>query len=404
MVRASESPSPQAPLRIGIVAGEASGDLLGADLIRALRAHSDRPIEFCGVGGAHMLAEDFRSLFDIERLAVMGFVEPLKRLPELLRMRSALREFFRQWPADLVIGIDAPDFNLGLELWLRERGIKTAHYVSPSVWAWRQGRIHKIKRAVDLMLTLFPFEEQFYREHAVPVACVGHPLADQLPLEPDVAAARRELQLDAAAPVLALLPGSRGGEIAQVGADFVATAEWLLARLPALQFVLPAANPARRAQIETLLAGRATPLPLRLLDGQSQLAMAAADAVLMTSGTTALEALLLKKPMVVVYRMGRLSFALVMRLIKVKFMSLPNLLAGKELVPERRQDDVRADVLGPLLLDLLAHADRRAEQTREFAEIHRSLRRDASATAARALLQLIGARLAEKQRSGATTS
>ncbi len=389
---ASSSPDPLAPLRIGIIAGEASGDLLGADLIRALRAHSDRPIEFCGVGGAHMLAEDFRSLFDLERLAVMGFIEPLKRLPELLRMRAALREFFLQWPADLVIGIDAPDFNLGLELWLRERGIKTAHYVSPSVWAWRQGRIHKIKRAVDLMLTLFPFEEQFYREHEVPVACVGHPLADQLPLEPDVLAARRALQLDPEAQVVALLPGSRGGEIAQVGADFFATAEWLLERRPALQFVLPAANAARRTQIEALLAERGSRLPLRILDGQSQAAMAAADVVLMTSGTTALEAMLLKKPMVVVYRMGKLSYALVMRLIKIAHMSLPNLLAGRELVPERRQDDVRADVLGPLLLDLLDHPARRADQTREFADMHRQLQRDASATAARALLQLIGAR------------
>lgn len=386
------APSPLAPLRIGIVAGEASGDLLGADLIRALRVHSDRPIEFCGVGGPQMLAENFRSLFELERLAVMGFVEPLKRLPELLHMRSELRKFFLQWQADLVIGIDAPDFNLGLELWLRERGVKTAHYVSPSVWAWRQGRIHKIKRAVDLMLTLFPFEEQFYREHDVPVACVGHPLADQLPLQPDTLAARHELQLDAETTVLALLPGSRGGEIAQVGADFFATAEWLLQRRPGLQFIVPAANAARRAQIEALLAARAAPLPVRVLDGQSQAAMCAADAVLMTSGTTTLEAMLLKKPMVVVYRMGALSFALVMRLMKIKHMSLPNLLAGRELVPERLQDDVRADVLGPLLLGLLDDETQRAAQTREFLSMHESLRRDASAVAAQALLRLIGAR------------
>lgn len=388
-----------APLRIGIVAGEASGDLLGADLIRALRARSERPIEFCGVGGAQMVAEDFRSLFDIERLAVMGFVEPLKRLPELLRMRAALRRFFLEWRADLVIGIDAPDFNLGLELWLRERGVRTAHYVSPSVWAWRQGRIHKIKRAVDLMLTLFPFEEQFYREHDVPVACVGHPLADQLPLEPDTQAARRELGIDAGATVLALLPGSRGGEIAQVGADFFATAQWLLQRRPDLQFVLPAANPARRAQIEKLLAERAAPLPLRILDGRSQLAMSAADAVLMTSGTTTLEAMLLKKPMVVVYRMGALSFALVMKLLKIQYMSLPNLLAGRGLVPEFVQDDVRADVLGPRLLELLDDPARRAQQTGEFASMHRQLRKDASATAAVALLRVIGAR----QRAGAAS-
>ncbi len=378
-----------APLRIGIVAGEISGDLLGADLIKSLRNISPRAIEFCGIGGARMLAENFHSLFDIERLAVMGFVEPLQRLPELLTMRKTLREYFLNWRADLVIGIDAPDFNLGLELWLRERGIKTAHYVSPSVWAWRQGRIHKIKRAVDLMLTLFPFEEQFYRDHAVPVTCVGHPLADQLPLVPDVAAARAQLHIDPHQRVVALLPGSRGGEIAQVGAAFLDTAAWLLQRHPDLHFVLPAANAARRAQIEALLAARSESLPIQILDGQSQLAMTAADVVLMTSGTTTLEALLLKKPMVVAYRMGAWSFALVKRLVKIQFMALPNLLAARELVPERLQTDVCADVLGPLLLERLHDVTLRAQLEHEFLRIHQTLRRNASASAATALLRLL---------------
>ncbi|HEY3698748.1 MAG TPA: lipid-A-disaccharide synthase, partial [Spongiibacteraceae bacterium] len=366
-----------------------SGDLLGADLIKSLRKSSARPLEFCGIGGAHMRAENFHSLFDIERLAVMGFVEPLKRLPELFAMRNKLREHFLQWHADIVIGIDAPDFNLGLELRLRERGIKTAHYVSPSVWAWRQGRIHTIKRAVDLMLTLFPFEEQFYRDHAVPVECVGHPLADQLPLQPDVAAARAQLLIDPAKTVVALLPGSRGGEIAQVGAAFLDTAAWLLQRRPDLHFVVPAANPARRAQIEALLANRSEHLPLQILDSQSQLAMTAADVVLMTSGTTTLEALLLKKPMVVAYRMGAWSFALVKRLVKIKYMSLPNLLANRELVPERLQHDVRADVLGPLVLERLDNKTMRMQLERDFLQIHESLRRDASARAATALLRLL---------------
>ncbi len=387
----SLAPTPAiTPLRIGIVAGEISGDLLGADLIKSLRAMSPRPIEFCGVGGARMHAENFHSLFDIERLAVMGFVEPLKRLPELLAMRKTLREYFFEWRADLVIGIDAPDFNLGLEVWLRKRGIKTAHYVSPSVWAWRQSRIHKIKRAVDLMLTLFPFEEQFYRDHAVPVECVGHPLADQFPLVPDVAAARAQLHIDANRNVVALLPGSRGGEIAQVGAAFFDTAAWLLQRRPDLQFVIPAANAARRAQIEALLAARGDALPVQILDGQSQLAMTAADVVLMTSGTTTLEALLLKKPMVVAYRMGSWSFALVKWLVKINYMSLPNLLANRELVPERLQDDVRADVLGPLLLERLDNKTMRAQLEQEFLQIHESLRRNASARAATALLLLLG--------------
>jgi lipid-A-disaccharide synthase len=379
------------PLRIGIVAGEASGDLLGADLIKALRTQSTRPLEFCGVGGARMLADEFHSLFDIERLAVMGFVEPLKRLPELLSMRKRLREHFLEWRADIVIGIDAPDFNLGLELWLRERGVKTAHYVSPSVWAWRQGRIHKIKRAVDLMLTLFPFEEQFYRDHDVPVVCVGHPLADQFPLQPDIAAAREQLQIEANATVVALLPGSRGGEIAQVGGDFLDTAAWLLQRRSDIQFVLPAANAARRVQIEALLAERADRLPIRVLDGQSQLAMTAADAVLMTSGTTTLEAMLLKKPMVVAYRMGKWSFALARHLVKIDNISLPNLLADEALVPERLQDDVRADVLGPLVLEQLDDAALRERLTQRFLQIHQGLRRNASTRAASALLDAIGA-------------
>jgi lipid-A-disaccharide synthase len=379
------------PLRIGIVAGEASGDILGADLIKALRTQSARAIEFRGVGGALMLAEDFHTLFDIERLAVMGFVEPLKRLPELLKMRSSLRDHFLQWRADLVIGIDAPDFNLDLELWLRERGVKTAHYVSPSVWAWRQGRVHKIKRAVDLMLTLFPFEEQFYRDHAVPVVCVGHPLADQLPLQPDTAAARAQLRLEPTAAVVALLPGSRGSEVAQVGNDFLETAAWLVAHRENLQFVLPAANAARREQINALLQQRSDNLPITILDGQSQLAMTAADVVLMTSGTTTLEAMLLKKPMVVAYRMGKWSFALVKRLVNITMIALPNLLAQKKLVPECLQGDVRADVLGPLLLDELDNAALRDNLHREFLAIHQSLRRNASQCAAQALLKLTGA-------------
>ena len=370
-----------------MVAGEASGDILGADLMRALRAAAGRPVEFVGVGGPRMQGEGFQSLFDMERLAVMGFVEPLKRLPELLSMRARLRRYFLQWRADIVLGIDAPDFNLGLESWLRKRGIKTAHYVSPSVWAWRRGRIRKIKRAVDLMLTLFPFEEQFYRDHAVPVVCVGHPLADRLPLEPDTSGAREQLGIAPDKRVVALLPGSRGSEVALLGASFLDTASWLSERRSDLQFLLPAANAARRAQIEQQLRGR--DLPLTVLDGQSQLAMTAADAVLMASGTTTLEALLLKKPMVVAYRMGKWSFALAKWLVKVAHISLPNLLAQRELVPERLQDEVRAEVLGPLLLERIDDSALRDHLAAEFLNIHQSLRRDASERGALALLDVI---------------
>ncbi len=375
------------PLRIGIVAGEASGDILGASLIIALKQLAPAA-EFCGVGGPRMIAAGCRSLYDMERLAVMGLVEPLKRLPELLRMRAGLRRHFLDWQADIVIGIDAPDFNLGLELWLRKRGIRTAHFVSPSVWAWRQGRIHKIKRAVDLMLTLFPFEEQFYRDHEVPVVCVGHPLADQLPLDVDVAAARAQLGFSDDAQLIAVLPGSRGSEVAAMGAVFLDTMRWLHRQRPLLRFLVPAANALRRDQLQQLLQ-QAPELPVTLLDGQSQMAMAAADVVLMTSGTTALEALLVKKPMVVAYRLGWLSYAILSRLVKTPFIALPNLLAGRELIPECLQQRATAEVLGPLLLERLENPALRTQLKGEFLAIHQLLRRDAGARAAQALLQLI---------------
>jgi lipid-A-disaccharide synthase len=375
------------PLRIGIVAGELSGDILGAGLINALRKQSSRPIEFAGIGGPRMLAAGFESLFDIDRLAVMGLVEPLKRLPELLRMRRTLRAHFLAWRADIVIGIDSPDFNLGLELWLRQRGIRTAHYVSPSVWAWRQGRIHKIRRAVDLMLTLFPFEAQFYRDHQVPVVFVGHPLADELPLQVDVGAARAQLDISGREFIVAMLPGSRASEIEQMLAPFVDAAQWLLQHHPDILFLIPAANEARFGQLESAL--RDSDLPIRLLQGQSHLAMAAADVVLMTSGTTTLEAMLLKKPMVVAYRMGQLSWLLLRRLVKTPFISLPNLVAGCALVPELLQDDVRGDVIGRLLLERLDDHAQRQQLQREFHALHEGLRRNASETAAKAVLDVI---------------
>ncbi len=378
-----------APLRIGLVAGEASGDILGADLIRAIRErHPDA--QFDGIGGLRMCAQGFTSLFPMERLSVMGLVEPLKRLPELLRIRRSLRDHFLHTQPDLVLGIDSPDFNLGLELKLRQSGLTTAHYVSPSVWAWRQGRIHKIARAVDHMLCLFPFEEAFYREHQVPVSFVGHPLADQIPLDDQQAGARAELGIDAGAQVLALLPGSRGGEVQQLAPAFLATARWLHEREPALQFLLPAANAERMAQLRELMASELpADFPLQLLEGQSQTAMAAADAVLMASGTTTLEAMLLKRPMVVCYRFGALSYAILSRLVKSKFIALPNLLAGRELVPERVQDDVCPEVLGPLLLERLRDPALRARLTEEFSHLHGELARGAGERAAASLLALI---------------
>ncbi|HUH37573.1 MAG TPA: lipid-A-disaccharide synthase [Spongiibacteraceae bacterium] len=377
------------PLHVGIIAGEASGDTLGAGLMAAIQARYP-DARFSGIGGPQMLALGFQSLYPMERLSVMGLVEPLKRLPELLRIRRDLgRHFLAERPA-VVVGIDSPDFNLGLALRLRRAGLKTCHYVSPSVWAWRQGRIRKIAKAVDHMLVLFPFEADFYHQHGVPATVVGHPLADTLPLEPDQAAARQILGLPAEGRILALMPGSRGGEVAHMGADFLATGRWCCERLPGLQLVLPAASPERKQQLQALIESHGQGLPLRLLDGQARLAMAAADAVLMASGTTTLEALLLKRPMVVAYRMAWLSYAIVRRLVKAPFISLPNLLAGRELVPERLQDEVCADVLGPLLLTRLTDSAERLRLHGDFTRIHESLRRDASRQAARVVLELAG--------------
>ncbi len=375
--------------RIGIVAGEESGDQLGAGVIAALKKHYPYAI-FEGIGGARMQALGFRSLFPMERLAVMGLVEPLKRLPELWSIRRQLiRHFLATRPA-LVLGIDAPDFNLGLEQKVRQAGITTAHYVSPSVWAWRQGRIHKIARAVDLMLTLLPFEAQFYRQHNVPVVFVGHPMADQLPLTPNPSAARGALGLPAADPLLALLPGSRASEVGLLGPLFIQVARRCLQAIPDLQFVLPAANAARRRQIDAQLQG--VELPIRVIDGQSHLAMEAATAVLLASGTTALEAMLLKKPMVVSYKTGWLSHAILSRMLKVPYVSLPNLLAGRALVPELLQGQATVANITEQVLQCLRDDQQRASLALEFDKLHRQLRCNGSAVAAESLVALIESR------------
>ncbi|MFI8608662.1 lipid-A-disaccharide synthase [Pseudomonas sp. NPDC077649] len=372
------------PLRIALVAGEASGDILGAGLMQALKArHPDA--EFIGVGGARMEAEGLQSSFPMERLAVMGLVEVLGRLFELLgRRRQLARELIAAKP-DVFIGIDAPDFNLGLELKLRRAGIKTVHYVSPSVWAWRQKRVLKIRDACDLMLTLFPFEAQFYDAHQVPVRFVGHPLADAIPPQADRAAAREALDLPQDEPVVALMPGSRGGEVARLGELFLDAAIRLRALRPGIRFLLPCATPERRTQLEQMLASR--DLPLTLLDGRSHEALAACDAVLIASGTATLEALLYKRPMVVAYRVAPLTYRILKRLVKSPYISLPNLLAERLLVPELIQDAASADALAQSLAPLI---DGGEVQTEGFDVIHRALRRDASAQAAEAVLKLVG--------------
>ncbi|MBX8608398.1 lipid-A-disaccharide synthase [Pseudomonas capsici] len=370
-------------LRIALVAGEASGDILGSGLMRAIKArHPD--VEFIGVGGPLMEAEGMVSSFPMERLSVMGLVEVLGRLRELLARRKLLVQTLIDEKPDVFIGIDAPDFTLNIELQLRRAGIKTVHYVSPSVWAWRQKRVLKIREGCDLMLTLLPFEARFYEEKGVPVRFVGHPLADTIPLESDRPAARAELGLGDG-PVVALMPGSRGGEVGRLGSLFFDTAERLLAQRPGLRFVLPCASPQRRAQVEQLLQGR--DLPVTLLDGRSHVALAACDAVLIASGTATLEALLYKRPMVVAYRLAPLTFWILKRLVKSPYVSLPNLLAQRLLVPELLQDDATPEALARTLLPLL---DDGQVQTAGFDEIHRTLRRDASNQAADAVLSLLG--------------
>jgi lipid-A-disaccharide synthase len=372
-----------ANLRIALVAGEASGDILGAGLMRALKAQHPA-VEFIGVGGPLMQAEGLTSYFPMERLSVMGLVEVLGRLRELLARRKLLIQSLIEEKPDVFIGIDAPDFTLNIELKLRQAGIKTVHYVSPSVWAWRQKRVLKIREGCDLMLTLLPFEARFYEEKGVPVRFVGHTLADTIPLQADRAAARAELGLPDG-PLVALMPGSRGGEVGRLGALFFDAAERLQALKPGIRFVLPCASPQRRAQIETLLEGRT--LPVTLLDGQSHLALAACDAVLIASGTATLEALLYKRPMVVAYRLAPLTFWILKRMVKSPYISLPNLLAQRLLVPELLQDDATPQALAQTLLPLI---DGGEEQTRGFDDIHRTLRRDASNQAADAVLTLIG--------------
>lgn len=375
----------RASLRIGVVAGEASGDILGSRVLAALRQrYPDMEVE--GIGGPLMEAQGMNSLFPMDRLSVMGLVEPLKRLPGLLRIRGALFEHFRLHPPDLFLGIDAPDFNLYLERKLRAWGVPTAHLVSPSVWAWRQRRIHKIGRSVDLMLCLFPFELPIYADHGIPARFVGHPLADEIPLHPDQASARAALGLAAGERVLALLPGSRGGEVGRLAPLFFQTAQLLRRGHPQLRLLVPAASAARAVQLQELLQDWPG-LPITVTDGQSREVMLAADVVLMASGTATLEAMLLKRPMVVAYRMAALSWALVSRMATTRFVALPNILAGEAVVPELLQDAAEPEALAAAVDELLRVGG--AAQQGQFAEIHKSLRCDFAQRSADALLELL---------------
>lgn len=376
-------------MRVYLVAGELSGDILGAGLMQALKRRHPQ-IEFRGIGGPRMQAQGLESLYPLETLSVMGLVEVLKHLPGLIKVRRHLKRDALAWRPDIMVGIDAPDFNIGLERQLHDQGIRTAHYVSPSVWAWRQGRVKKIAKAVDGMLTFLPFEADFYADHHVPVAYVGHPLADELPLVNDRASARQALGLALDVPILALLPGSRGNEIRFQGEIFLRAASALREHLGALQVAIPAASPERRQELDSLLE-RFPELAAStvVVEGRSREVMTASDAVLLTSGTAALETMLCHRPMVVAYRMAPATYWLARRMVKTRWISLPNLIAQETLVPELIQDAVTAEALVETLLPWFEDEQARSALEQRFVALHAELQRGASERAATAITSLV---------------
>jgi len=388
--------------RVALCAGETSGDQLGAGLIRELRQRYP-DAEFAGIGGDAMRAAGLNAWFDASALAVMGLAEVLAHLPRLLKLRKAFRQRLLDWAPDVFIGIDAPDFNLGVERWLKQRGVRTVHYVSPSVWAWRESRAAKIGASADCVLCLFPMEPPIYARHGVDAVFVGHPLADAIPLQPDRDGARAALGEPLDAPILALLPGSRLGEIERMLPVFLDATAALQRDIPGLRVLVPAANAACKEAIARI--ARANPLPtspckqgeetsIRILDGDAQRAMIAGDVVLLASGTAALEAMLCKRPMVIGHRISGLTYAIVKAfgLLKSTHVSLPNVLAGASLVPELLQDECTARHLHAALLRWFRDADAVAALQPEFLAIHEALCRGASVRAADAVASLIAAR------------
>lgn len=388
-----ESPS-ENPKRFALVAGEASGDLLGAGLIEQLRARYPDAV-FAGVGGDAMRAAGFDAWYDAQELAVMGLAEVLRHLPRLMKLRRELRERLLAWRPDAFIGIDAPDFNLGLERWLKQRRVRTVHYVSPSVWAWREKRAEKIGRSADRVLCLFPMEPPIYARHGVDARFVGHPLADTMPLDPDRHAAREALALTADTPMLALLPGSRLGEIQRLSRDFLSAALLTLRAQPNLRIVAPMANASARAAFERELDAHpdadALRPALRITDGNARLVMTAADVVLLASGTATLECMLAKRPMVVAYKIAPLTYSIVkgFGMLKVDHYSLPNVLANEPLVPELMQYDCTPENLAAAISSWLRNPTSMAALPLRFRELHQVLRRNASLRAAEAVAELV---------------
>ena len=377
---------------IAIIAGEVSGDILGAGLIHALKACYPHA-KFIGIGGERMIAEGFETLFDMEELSVMGLVEVLKHLPRLLKIRRSIIEQLSALKPDVFIGIDAPDFNLDVELKLKQRGIKTIHYVSPSVWAWRQKRVYKIAAATNLVLAFLPFEKAFYDRFNVPCRFIGHTMADAIPLKPNRDEACQLLNLEPAQRYVAMLVGSRGSEVEFLSEPFLQTAQLLHQRYPDVKFLVPLINQKLRQQFEQIKQCVAPELDMILLDGNARAAMITAEATLLASGTAALEAMLCKSPMVVGYRMKPFTYFLAKRLVKTKYVSLPNLLADEMLVPELIQEDCNPTKLAEKL-SLYLSEDKSAVQNRHvllqrFAELHQRIQCNADQQAAQAVIDLL---------------
>ncbi|MGR5129567.1 lipid-A-disaccharide synthase [Photobacterium swingsii] len=375
------------PLRIGIVAGEISGDILGAGFIKAVKEQYP-DAEFVGVAGPRMIEAGCEALFDMEELAVMGIVEVFGRLPRLFKIKAELVKYFSDNPPDVFVGIDAPDFNLRLERDLKDSGIKTVHYVSPSVWAWRQKRIFKIEAATNLVLAFLPFEKAFYDKFNVPCEFVGHTMADAIPLQTDQLAARDLLGLDNSKRWLAVLPGSRGGEMSMIAAPFIETCQRLQQQHPDLGFVVALVNDKRRQQFEQAWRDTAPELNFVLVDDTARNVMIASDAVLLASGTVSLECMLVKRPMVVGYIVKPLTAWIARRMLKTKYVSLPNILADKELVPELLQENCTPEKLAEQVNHYLSTDN--SELLAEFSQLHQRIRCNADQKAAQAVLNLIG--------------
>ncbi|MEA3124411.1 MAG: lipid-A-disaccharide synthase [Caballeronia sp.] len=380
-----------APLRVAMVAGEPSGDLLAASLLEGLNQRLPAGTQFNGIGGPRMAAAGFDAHWPMDKLTVRGYVEALKHIPEILGIRNELKRQLLAEPPSVFIGVDAPDFNFGLEHALRDAGIPTVHFVCPSIWAWRGGRIKKIVKAVDHMLCVFPFEPALMEKAGIASTYVGHPLADEIPLVPDVEGARRALGLPEGGPIIAVLPGSRRSEIALIGPTFFDAMELMQLREPGVRFVMPAANAALRELLQPLVAAHPN-LPLTITEGKAQVAMTAADAILVKSGTVTLEAALLKKPMVISYKVPWLTGQIMQRQGYLPYVGLPNILAGRFVVPEILQHFATPEALADATLKQLNDDANRATLTEIFTEMHHALRQNTAQRAAEAVAQVLETR------------